>query len=44
MKTGNLMTTILIWLLLNIGIMIFMDLALFMQTTPNMKDAGFWKK
>ena len=26
--------TVVIWLLLNIAIVIFMDLALFMQTTP----------
>ena len=36
--------TIVIWFLLNIGIMIFMDLALFMQTTPAMKNASFLKK
>jgi len=35
---------ILIWLLLNVAIIIFMDLAMFMQTTPNMKKAGFGKK
>jgi uncharacterized protein (DUF486 family) len=34
----------LFWLFLNIGIMVFMDLALFMQTTPEMKNAGFFKK
>lgn len=33
-----------IWLLLNIGIMIFMDAALFMQTTPMMKKASFLEK
>jgi len=36
--------TILIWLLLNVAIAVFMDLALFMQTTPAMKKAGFLKK
>ena len=36
--------TIILWFLLNIGIMVFMDLALFMQTTPSMKNASFLKK
>jgi uncharacterized protein (DUF486 family) len=36
--------TVLLWLFLNIGIMVFMDLAMFMQTTPGMKDASFLKK
>lgn len=36
--------TIVIWFLLNIAIMVFMDLALFAQTTPQMKDASFLKK
>ena len=36
--------TMFIWLVLNIGIMVFMDLALFMQTTPAMKNASFLKK
>jgi len=42
MKTT--LKTVLLWFLLNVGIMVFMDLALFMQTTPQMKDAGFLKK
>ena len=33
-----------LWFVLNIFIMVFMDLALFMQTTPGMKDASFLKK
>ena len=36
--------TVLIWFILNIGIMVFMDLALFMQTTPSMKKSSFLKK
>jgi uncharacterized protein (DUF486 family) len=36
--------TMLFWLILNIGIMVFMDLALFAQTTPSMKNASFLKK
>lgn len=36
--------TIVLWFLLNIAIMVFMDLALFAQTTPQMKDASFLKK
>jgi len=44
MNFGKLWQTMLIWLFLNIGIMVFMDLALFMQTTPEMKNAGFLKK
>jgi len=43
MKKGST-RTLIIWLLLNIGIALFMDLALFMQTTPEMKGAGFLKK
>lgn len=35
---------LIFWILLNLGIMVTMDLALFMQTTPSMKDAGFFKK
>ena len=42
MKTT--LKTVLLWVLLNIGIMVFMDLALFMQTTPQMKNASFLKK
>ena len=34
----------LIWLILNILVMIFFDLALFLQTTPQMKGASFLKK
>ena len=36
--------TVFYWLLLNIIVAITMDLALFMQTTPAMKKAGFLKK
>ena len=32
------------WLLLNIMVVIFFDLALFIQTTPGMKHSGFLKK
>ena len=39
--TGMMM---FVWLLLNVAIILFMDLAMFMQTTPNMKEAGFLKK
>lgn len=35
--------TIFLWFLLNIGIMVFMEFALFMQTTPEMKNVGFLK-
>ena len=44
MNFRKLWPTMLFWLFLNIGIMVFMDLALFMQTTPEMKNAGFFKK
>ena len=43
MKSGTI-KTMMIWLFLNIAIALFMVLALFMQTTPDMKKAGFWKK
>jgi len=36
--------TIILWLLLNVAIMVFMDLGLFIQTTPLMDGAGFLKK
>ncbi len=36
--------TFVSWLLLNIGIMVFMDAALFMQTTSAMKKATFLEK
>ena len=42
MKTD--IKTMFIWFILNIGIMVFMDLALFMQTTPSMKNSSFLKK
>ena len=35
---------LLFWIFLNLAIMVTMDLALFMQTTPGMKDAGTIKK
>ena len=35
---------LLFWIFLNLGIMVTMDLALFMQTRPGMKDAGTIKK
>lgn len=35
---------LLFWIFLNLAIMVTMDLALFMQTTPGMKDAGTVKK
>lgn len=35
---------LLFWIFLNLAIMVTMDLALFMQTTPGMKDAGTFKK
>ena len=44
MNFRKLWPTMLFWLFLNIGIMVFMDLALFMQTTPEMKNASFLKK
>lgn len=44
MNFYKLWPTMLFWLFLNIGIMVFMDLALFMQTTPEMKNANFLKK
>lgn len=34
----------IVWLLLNLGIIAGMDLALFEQTTPKMKNATFWEK
>ena len=43
MKTGKI-KTMLFWLFLNVAIALFMDLAMFMQTTPDMQKAGFWKK
>lgn len=36
--------TKVLWFILNIFIMVFMDLAMFMQTTPQMKGASFLKK
>ena len=33
-----------IWLILNVYIILTMDLAMFMQTTPAMKGAGFLEK
>jgi uncharacterized protein (DUF486 family) len=35
---------LLFWIFLNLAIMVTMDLALFMQTTSGMKDAGTLKK
>ncbi|HCV50296.1 MAG TPA: hypothetical protein DGP89_03040 [Saprospirales bacterium] len=43
MKTAKI-KTMLFWLFLNVAIALTMDLAMFMQTTPDMKEAGFWKK
>ena len=40
----NLTWIIFIWLLLNIAVALFMDLAMFNQTTPSMKAAGFGEK
>ena len=34
----------IIWIILNVLVVITMDLALFMQTTPEMKDATFLQK
>lgn len=35
---------LVIWVILNVYVILTMDLAMFMQTTPEMKDAGFLKK
>jgi uncharacterized protein (DUF486 family) len=35
---------LVIWVILNVYVILTMDLAMFMQTTPEMKHAGFLKK
>jgi len=35
---------LVIWVILNVYVILTMDLAMFMQTTPEMKGAGFLKK
>jgi uncharacterized protein (DUF486 family) len=35
---------LVIWVILNVYVILTMDLAMFMQTTPEMKYAGFLKK
>ena len=40
----NYLKIVLIWLILNIFTVITMDLALFMQTTPSMKNTSIYRK
>jgi len=40
----NFILIVLFWLFLNVMIGLTMDFALFMQTTPGMKDASIYKK
>ena len=40
----NYLKIVIIWLILNIMTVITMDLALFMQTTPDMKDLSIYRK
>ena len=44
MKTKFTWNRLIIWLILNVFIVLLMDLALFQQTTPEMKNASFFKK
>lgn len=44
MKTKFSFSLLFFWLILNIFIVILMDIALFNQTTPEMKNASFLKK
>jgi uncharacterized protein (DUF486 family) len=44
MKTKFTWSRLIIWLVLNVFIAVLMDLALFSQTTPAMKNASFLKK
>jgi len=44
MKTKFTWNRLIVWLVLNIFIVLLMDLALFQQTTPEMKNASFLKK
>ena len=40
----NRFLLVAIWVILNLYVILTMDLAMFMQTTPEMKGAGFLKK
>ena len=42
--TNNKTLLLVVWLILNVYVILMMDLAMFMQTTPEMKDASFMKK
>ena len=44
MFTNNKTLLLVVWLILNVYVILMMDLAMFMQTTPEMKDASFLKK
>jgi len=44
MKLNFTWAKLIYWLILNLIIVLLMDLAMFTQNTPSMKDASFLKK